>query len=182
MTKKGYSNTHREKLLIYERNYKTRNKEKIALQNKKWREQHQEHLKQYRKENGRLYRLTHKKENLEYQSNYYPANRDRAKEQRENRKKRLGCDKINQEKKKYYIKHKSHILYYNRLYKKVYPEIVNSHNLANRLIKGRKPCQMCGNLNGEKHHPDYSKPLDIIWLCHPCHIKLHIKEGKTDEK
>ncbi len=29
---------------------------------------------------------------------------------------------------------------------------------------------------GERHHPDYSKPKEIIWLCKPCHEFLHSKK------
>ena len=25
----------------------------------------------------------------------------------------------------------------------------------------------------EKHHPDYSNPLDIVWLCRRCHNRRH---------
>jgi hypothetical protein len=35
------------------------------------------------------------------------------------------------------------------------------------------PCSTCGSKKSEAHHPDYTKPLEIVWLCHPCHIKLH---------
>jgi hypothetical protein len=30
----------------------------------------------------------------------------------------------------------------------------------------------CGN-NAEMHHEDYTKPLDVLWICRPCHLKLH---------
>ncbi len=44
------------------------------------------------------------------------------------------------------------------------------------LIKPNK-CNKCSNPNGrriEGHHMDYNKPLEVIWLCHPCHRKLHM--------
>ena len=37
-----------------------------------------------------------------------------------------------------------------------------------RLVKG--PCKECGTTERvQAHHPDYSKPLDIEWLCFSCH-------------
>lgn len=41
------------------------------------------------------------------------------------------------------------------------------------------PCSQCGAQEAEKHHPDYSQPLLIVWLCSSCHRQLHAKaEGK----
>lgn len=34
-------------------------------------------------------------------------------------------------------------------------------------------CEACGSESAEKHHEDYSRPLDVHWLCRPCHISLH---------
>lgn len=38
-------------------------------------------------------------------------------------------------------------------------------------------CQGCGKeCSGRRlhgHHPDYSKPLEVLWLCHSCHRLLH---------
>jgi len=41
-------------------------------------------------------------------------------------------------------------------------------------VKNRqKPCRHCGDARSERHHPDYARPLFVIWLCRPCHLKLH---------
>ena len=37
----------------------------------------------------------------------------------------------------------------------------------------QKPCRHCGESRTERHHPDYSRPLYVLWLCRPCHLKLH---------
>lgn len=52
-----------------------------------------------------------------------------------------------------------------------------SHSPLNNLIKSGKvikeECYFCGENKTEGHHHDYSKPLDVTWLCKRCHGKLH---------
>lgn len=60
-----------------------------------------------------------------------------------------------------------------------------AHKKIRDLVKRgkiEKPthCSMCGkqeiarNIHG--HHADYSKPLEVIWVCCNCHRKIHIKD------
>lgn len=39
----------------------------------------------------------------------------------------------------------------------------------------RQPCQVCGETKVDAHHEDYSKPLNVWWLCRKHHVELHKK-------
>ena len=64
------------------------------------------------------------------------------------------------------------------------PEKVKAHNIANYAIKRgylvRQPCEVCGaTVKIHAHHDDYTKPLDVRWLCPKCH-KQHHREEKLN--
>jgi len=42
---------------------------------------------------------------------------------------------------------------------------------TNRIKK--LPCEVCGDTKTDAHHSDYSKPLDIMWLCREHHFDWH---------
>lgn len=56
-----------------------------------------------------------------------------------------------------------------------------AHGMArNALLRGRivraDACQDCGQRAPlDMHHPDYSRPLDVVWVCKPCHGIRHRK-------
>ena len=56
------------------------------------------------------------------------------------------------------------------------PERRSAHiAVGNALRDGkmsRQPCWVCG-LKAHAHHPDYSRPLDVVWLCAPHHRQTH---------
>lgn len=51
-----------------------------------------------------------------------------------------------------------------------------SHIVSNAVRDGRikkLPCLCCGEMKVEGHHPDYSRPLDVVWLCTKHHKEVH---------
>jgi hypothetical protein len=49
-------------------------------------------------------------------------------------------------------------------------KIVGNAIRDHKLIK--QPCFICGD-KAEAHHPDYSRPLDVVWLCNRHHREAH---------
>lgn len=55
---------------------------------------------------------------------------------------------------------------------------------------GTEPPAMGDGRSGiQAHHEDYARPLDVIWLCHACHVAVHraraaltTEEGLRDER
>ena len=48
------------------------------------------------------------------------------------------------------------------------------NNAVRRGLLTCQPCKFCGRTeNVHGHHDDYSKPLDVLWLCKNHHLLLH---------
>ena len=67
-------------------------------------------------------------------------------------------------------------------YAKRDPVKTRANTALNRAVRqGRitkKPCEVCGTTTGiEGHHEDYSKPLDVRWLCRKHHKEAHGKKS-----
>jgi hypothetical protein len=52
-----------------------------------------------------------------------------------------------------------------------------AHNAVSRAVRAGKlaryPCVRCGEDKSIAHHEDYDKPLEVMWLCQPCHKQRH---------
>ena len=113
-----------------------------------------------------------KKCSNEIKKHYYQANRKKLKEYeraiaKTERGKKYRAEKRRRIKKKYPQKHKARRIVYLA---------IKSDKLT------RQPCQVCGNPKVEAHHDDYSKPLDVRWLCHKHHREVHGQEAIEDDQ
>ena len=55
-----------------------------------------------------------------------------------------------------------------------------NHLIRTGELKRPLICERCGNPGDIRaHHEDYNKPLEVIWLCNPCHSKLVTPNHKS---
>ncbi len=98
--------------------------------------------------NERERRAASRERQREYQRNYYKSNCNTAKETAR----------------------------VNRL---IYPEKHSAMDKVKYSVKrgvlSQQPCEVCRCHNAQAHHDDYSKPLEVRWLCPLHHQELHSK-------
>lgn len=69
-----------------------------------------------------------------------------------------------------------------RKYRKKHPLTAIAHYKLNNSIRDgkliRDPCEVCGSTDRiHGHHDDYSKHLDVNWLCRKHHMRRHKELG-----
>jgi len=57
-----------------------------------------------------------------------------------------------------------------------HPNQLKAHTTVNNALRDgrliRQPCWVCGK-QAQAHHPDYDRPLDVVWLCSLHHKQAH---------
>ena len=102
------------------------------------------------------------------------------------------CTKLDSHHRRH-VTHRESVLEYDRLrakqphrisrakaiqtrWKADHPDRRKAHAILGNAVRSGKivklPCQECG-APAEAHHPDYSRPLSVVWLCPAHHKQLH---------
>ena len=64
---------------------------------------------------------------------------------------------------------------HNEKYPEKYAARVTAKNRVRDGKLVRLPCVVCGSEKSEGHHEDYSKPLEVTWLCRKHHAARHVE-------
>jgi len=93
-------------------------------------------------------------------------------------------DAVRKKHREYYAKNRERTIERVRLWRLANPEKIKAEGaVAHAKKMGRlivEPCETCGSTeNVDAHHDDYTKPLDVRWLCKSCHRRHHAKLNRS---
>ncbi len=149
-TKKKWREKNLEKVKRTQKKYYQENKEKISQRAREWEKENIEHVRELKRD----WYAKHKDD-----SDFLEGRRASA--LKSYLKKKGGDPDF--WKKRYTLD-------------EIFHQKVTARHLAKQAFKEgkikRQGCKTCGKF-AEMHHPDYSKPLEVEWLCHECHMQLH---------
>lgn len=140
-----------------------------------WRTKNVEKIRQYRiknrsriKKNYSKWLVKNKDKVKARQIKWYIKNRERLLKKSSEYAKNNSI-RISERRRKYRIEHRERLL----AGKAVYRAIKNGS-----LI--RLPCVVCAKPKSEAHHDDYSKPLQVVWLCRAHHAKADVNRRNKE--
>lgn len=92
----------------------------------------------------------------------------------------------------YRVTHRQEAVEHNKRWRATHREAINTTQRAKRAAERERylaratvsravrsgklqpePCFMCGKSPAIAHHPDYSRALDVVWLCPQHHADVH---------
>ena len=165
---RAYREKHLEKITEYQRKYQADNREKIAKYNRERRVI--DPVK--RAESQRIFRAKHPGRGAEAGRRFRERHPERVTEaKREFRKKHPGREAE-----------------YERKARKKNPIRFRCGEILHYAVRTGKivrpdDCSACGSTAFiEGHHEDYSKPLEVEWLCKKCHAIADKKRRRNEER
>lgn len=115
------------------------------------------------KARNKRYYKNHRVELLKKQRQYHEQNREKARERQ-----RVWRRRNPHYAREWYLKNRARILEKARENREKDKIKIRARSLARRIPLG-SVCEECeGTENLEHHHPDYSKPLKVVTVCHSC--------------
>ena len=144
---------NRESILEKRKEYYSKHRQEAIMRMKRYQQKNAEILKEKRK----IYSVEHRKQRREYDRKHYLEQRERIYE-----KQRKYCEEHREQSRKSVAR-----------YQKANPQIVSAQIKAQRNIVLLACCEICGEPATDRHHPNYSKPLEVMHLCGKCHRQIH---------
>lgn len=155
---------------IVAQEWRGKNPGRAAAATQRWRDSHPEKVIEV----ARATYALHRDKRIEGCRRYHAANRDRMAE----------YDL------RYYANHKEQALAKAKRWSARNPERAKiSKQATDKVLKAIKKgiltrpstCEACGitGVRIEAAHSDYSRPLDVRWLCRPCHVRWDQHDPKT---
>lgn len=158
------------------KDYVLKNPEKVKETSEKRKDKHLEA--------ARIYKKLHKESLAKKQKIYYEINAEALKEKARAYSKNCTEDQ-KKARREYYLKWKesdSGREYLKNIAKerriKYRKQFKASQKVTDAVRSGKlirpENCSLCGMIGKiEGHHADYSKPLEVIWVCRKCHMAIH---------
>jgi hypothetical protein len=79
--------------------------------------------------------------------------------------------------KNWYWNNREEAMERQREWRKSNPAQYRAHNAVSNALRdgtlAKGSCHFCGAKEVHAHHHDYSKPLEVTWLCPMCHSRFH---------
>ena len=148
---RDYNGANKEAIAAYQSKYYSENKETISTQKAKYNKDNKEAI-------------------AAREAKYYQENREAitawgVKYRKDNR------EKIAESRKKS-----------TKKYREAHPKKDNAHRSVTKALRRgellKAPCEVCGVPKAQAHHDDYSKPLEVRWLCSLHHRRWHRLNGE----
>lgn len=182
-TSAAYYAVHPEKRREHSATYRAKHPEKVRASRRKWVFKNHEKVRAYQRQYLAAFYAAHPEKRREYQATYlakHPEKRSAVYLAAHPEKRR-------EYNATYYAKHPEKVRAGRAAWKKRHgsePEVrrkilvreaTNNAIQSGKLI--RQPCERCGQ-PAEAHHDDYSRTLDVRWLCRTQHVALHQEENR----